>query len=272
MKGFDFYKYQATGNDFVMLFAKQCPQSLTWSKEEIAAICHRQLGIGADGLIVLEAFDEQNEFDFNMHYWNQDGSSASFCGNGGRATTKFAYDLGLKPKSGEFFRFIAGDGPHTGRTEEDNEVSIQMKSVNQWSWYGADLLIDTGVPHRVHWLSDKETNWADLGRQLRFDPKLGVDGANVTFIKSEGPSIHMDTYERGVEDITLSCGTGVVASVLGSHLGKRQVEVGHFERQAITGAGMRLTVSYQFDGDAFTKVFLKGPATCIFTGRWSSHY
>lgn len=256
-----FYKYQAAGNDFIMLDGREADYS--WlSTSQIAELCHRNLGIGADGIIILSGHDA---YDFLMQYWNADGSVAAFCGNGGRATVAFATHLGI-PKSGAEYSFLAGDGEHSGSLLTDNEVQISMKNVAEYEWKGQDFYVNTGVPHLVHWLQDHETDVKAIGAKLRFDSRFAPEGTNVTFIRDEGRVLHIDTYERGVEDITLACGTGVVAAVLASSVGQGLNFAGSYSQQVATGAGMRLQVKYDMTAQGFNNIRLIGPAHEVFNG------
>jgi len=257
----NFSKYQAAGNDFVMIDARK--QDYNWLKaSDIAFLCHRNLGIGGDGLILL---DYEEGYDFRMRYWNADGSFASFCGNGGRATVAFAESLGVA-KQGVIYRFIAGDGEHNGQVVSSNWLQISMKDVLDYEWIGKDLFLNTGVPHLVHWLKEEELDLKSIGSQLRHEARFMPEGTNVTFIRSEGTVLHTDTFERGVEDVTMACGTGIVASVLASAIGQGLNFAEKYEQEVATGAGMRLKVCFKLTSKGFTDIQLIGPAREVFNG------
>ncbi|HMA62629.1 MAG TPA: diaminopimelate epimerase [bacterium] len=207
MQKLKFYKYQATGNDFVILDSRQLPEN--WYYSELATqICPRRTAIGADGLIIIE--NEVAE-DFEMKYYNVDGSGPIMCGNGARASVQFVYQI-IKKK--EKYRFRAPDGVHYGKVQS-GKVAITMQNTSEIQRLDDEkyqtFMLNTGAPHLVILHPDAENiNIAEYAQPLRekYD-------ANVNFVyKRELESWFIRTYERGVEDETLACGTGVTAAAL----------------------------------------------------------
>ena len=218
-----FYKYQGAGNDF--LIADNRDGSIELDPKQIADICDRRYGVGADGLMLLE---NDPEHDFRMTYFNSDGSGGMMCGNGGRCMVAFAADMGIMN-----FDFVAADGFHTAQILNEHEgvktVRLKMKDVVDYRHYdalsGVDVLsdgwfLDTGTRHYVRFVEGLEDyDIVSEGREIRYDAKeLQPVGANVNFVEPADGHIKVRTYEKGVEDETFACGTGIVASVLASHL------------------------------------------------------
>ena len=221
-----FYKYHGAGNDF--LIADGRGASIDLSAERISSLCDRHTGFGADGLMVLE---ESGDYDFRMRYYNSDGSGGMMCGNGGRCIVAFAADLGYKN-----FRFEAPDGPHEAEllsgeaeafTNAARIVRLGMKNVSGAKpYYGdrsCDWFLDTGTRHLVRFVEDiDKLDVVGEGRPLRHDPRFAPVGVNVNFVKVNTPrDIVVRTYENGVEDETLACGTGITASAMASWIAYR---------------------------------------------------
>lgn len=257
-----FTKYQATGNDFVLVDNRD--ESIELSIEQIKQICDRRFGVGADGLILIETHPT---LDFNLIYYNSDGSQ-SLCGNGSRAAMKMASSLGMVNGKG---RFNAYDGPHDGEIDGDI-VKVKMKDVSYVQWYGEDAAIHTGSPHYIRFVSDlKNFPVFEEGRFLRelFD-------SNANFVEFLGNNrINVRTYERGVENETLSCGTGVTAAALAVHY------KGYTSPVAIKTQGGDLSVQFTAHPSGsvdrsepakvgqsvtFSDIFLIGPAKMVFEG------
>lgn len=251
-----FFKYHGAGNDFIILHHPDIGQTLC--QERIRLLCNRRFGIGADGLIVIE---NHQEYDFNMRYYNADGNEATLCGNGGRCAVAFAREAGY---IGDETCFTAIDGLHYARFEEDGEVCLQMQDVKTIHYMGNDIFIDTGSPHLVRFVENVEK--ADVvgeGRRLRYNTHYGRDGANVNFVKVTGDYIRIRTYERGVENETLACGTGAVAATVAAHL--RQAK--YYYAYRIQAEGGLLYVTFRRTNEnRFTRVFLKGPVQYVFSG------
>ncbi len=251
-----FYKYQGTGNDFVMIDNR----NLHFPKDNfklVAHLCHRRFGIGSDGLILLE---NDGETDFKMVYFNADGKEGSMCGNGGRCIVAFAHFLGVIQNK---TTFIAVDGLHEATIDGD-VVSLKMQDVDLISEKQNALFMNTGSPHHVQWVSDlKSFNVTKEGARLRYGV-YGEKGSNINFVsQGEQGGFSIRTYERGVEDETLSCGTGVTAVALGMyHLGKTKETV-----VPIQALGGKLEVSFKENTGNYTHIYLKGEAKQVFKGE-----
>ncbi|HET9054136.1 MAG TPA: diaminopimelate epimerase, partial [Cyclobacteriaceae bacterium] len=202
-----FYKYQATGNDFILI--DNLSGALKLSTDQVKMLCDRKFGIGADGLMLIEKHPTAH---FTLNYFNSDGSQ-SLCGNGSRAAVKMAASLGLINGKA---RFEAFDGLHDAELEEGGIVRLKMNDVSGVRTVGDDLFINTGSPHFIRFVSDANTHPVlEEGRKIRYNPDFQPGGTNVNFVeKQEGNAIFVRTYERGVENETLSCGTGVTAAAL----------------------------------------------------------
>lgn len=255
---YTFYKYQGTGNDFILLDDRS-GQIGNLSQDTIAQWCHRRFGIGADGLMMLGSKDG---YDFTMAYYNADGAPGSMCGNGARCIVRFAADLGLKK---ERFHFLAPDGDHEAELLSDGSVRLWMSDVNGIDVFENDRVLDTGSPHYVRMAEGvKDLDVAACGRAIRHSEPFNASGINVNFVERKGPNdIFVRTFERGVEAETYSCGTGVTASALvasDSMTGLQQIEV--------ETLGGRLRVEFERTGpDSFQNIRLSGPATFVFKGE-----
>ena len=256
-----FYKYQGTGNDFVMV-DDRAHQFDAADYQRVRHLCDRRRGIGADGLILLR---EHPQYDFEMVYFNADGYLGSMCGNGGRCTVAFARQLGVIENE---TRFLAADGPHEARVDADGTVHLRMQDVlgqQEIEEYG--VFLDTGSPHLVRFQPAStlaELNVFTEGRALRYGELFREKGTNVNFVEmpaTPGQPWQVRTYERGVEDETLSCGTGVTAVALAASRRGATSPV-HLRTP---GGDLRVAFAAQPDG-SFTHVFLSGPATFVFEG------
>ena len=253
----EFYKYQGTGNDFIILDNRKGDYTLL-SNDQVAFLCNRHFGIGADGLMMLQL---KEGYDFEMVYYNADGAEGSMCGNGGRCLTAFARQLGIISTGAHF---IATDGEHIATIDEQNNVELLMKNVDEIERHGEHYILNTGSPHYIYITGN--TNGEDVyqkGRAIRYSEKFGKAGINVNFVQlNPDKSIHVRTYERGVEIETLSCGTGVTASAIA-------VNTDSTETQHITvhTPGGTLSVKFKPTGNSkFENVWLCGPATFVFDG------
>ena len=257
MNKMNFFKYQGTGNDFIIL------DNRNWSytaltMEKVRFLCDRRFGIGADGLMLL---NPNPAYDFEMKYYNSDGRESSMCGNGGRCLVKFAYDLGIRKPE---YNFLAIDGPHLAEIDVDGTVSLKMKDVKDITDYHGDFLLDTGSPHYVKMVTDvMDLDVFHKGMDIRYSSNFAKEGINVNFVEQKRPDeIIVRTYERGVEDETLSCGTGVTASALASY----HNEVGYNYVKVITKGG-KLTVRFdRTNGNTYENIWLCGPAVKVFEG------
>lgn len=250
-----FYKYQGTGNDFVIIDNMDKHISLT--QQQVAFLCDRHFGIGADGLMLLEPEDG---YDFKMVYYNADGNESTMCGNGGRCITAFAK---LKGIVNDKANFIAIDGQHTATIDSNGTVHLAMQDVNKISVEENHTILNTGSPHYIHWVDNAEQ--ADVfnkGREIRNRELFQPKGINVNFVQQTGNGIIVRTYERGVEDETLSCGTGVTAAAIASV----KNSTGNFNIPIQTPGG-KLNVSFTKPAqNKAGKVVLSGPATLVFEG------
>ncbi len=251
-----FFKYQGTGNDFVMIDDRN-ETFLADDQALIERLCNRRFGIGADGLILLR---NDPDYDFRMIYFNADGAEGSMCGNGGRCIVRFAHDLGVFDRA---TRFIAVDGEHEA-TVTEADVSLRMSDVAGVGKQGTHVFLNTGSPHAILFTDDIEsTDVVADGRAIRYSESFSPGGTNVNFVQQTDKSaLYVRTYERGVEDETYSCGTGVTAAALAAYQ-----HLGAAEPVAIRTIGGNLQVSFkpQIDG-TFTDVYLIGPAQRVFAG------
>jgi diaminopimelate epimerase len=257
-----FVKYQATGNDFIILDNR----SGTFNKSDhqfISSLCHRRFGIGADGLMLLESMPG---FDFRMVYFNADGHEGSMCGNGGRCITAFAAGLSNQKSS---FHFSAFDGPHQAEVLSENSgnflIRLQMSDVKLPQQAGNDWVLNTGSPHFIRFVED--VNSVDVrvkGSQIRNSETYLKDGINVNFVQVlNKEEIFVRTYERGVEDETLSCGTGVTAAAITSF-------AAGLTNQSVIQVktpGGALKVSFAPKAGSFSNVMLEGSAIRVFEGE-----
>lgn len=250
----DFVKYQGTGNDFILLDNREGDIVLT--REQIAFLCNRRLGVGADGLMLLE---QAAGYDFRMVYYNADGSESTMCGNGGRCIAAYAGKLGIIKDSASF---VAIDGGHQATINNDT-VALQMQDVAHIQNLDGYSILDTGSPHYVTIVNDiVNTAVFAEGRAIRNRQEYQPKGINVNFMEVKGDGLHVRTYERGVEDETLSCGTGVTACAIASTANG----IGNYH-VAIHTPGGQLEVSFTKDSATTAKnVVLKGPATFVFDG------
>lgn len=252
----EFYKYQGTGNDFVMIDNRAMQIKL--NTHQINFLCNRKLGIGADGLILLEPSDQ---LDFKMVYYNADGNESSMCGNGGRCIAHFAHFLQLVTQDG---CFEAIDGRHDFKIGKQDAISLKMNDVEVIlrDQNGAYIL-NTGSPHYVKFVNN--VNQVDIiqdARQIRNNETYIEKGINVNFVSSSDDTYSMRTYERGVEDETLSCGTGTVAAALSI---SKEFSIQDDQINLCTPGG-NLSVTFNRKGDIFTNIWLIGPAKLVFKG------
>ena len=251
-----FYKYQGTGNDFVLIDNRNGRFPLQ-DQQRIAKICDRRFGVGSDGVIVLQ---NQKGVDFVMHYFNADGQLGSFCGNGGRCVVAFAKQLGIIDKHANFAAF---DGLHDA-TISGNIVSLSMRDVDHVQTYPKYVFLDTGSPHHVEFVNDiKNIDVPKRGSVIAHNEIYGDKGTNVNFVEiNEAKEIHVRTFERGVENETLSCGTGVTAAALAAF---STAKVTNSKIQVHTLGG-DLTVSFATQGKGFIDLVLTGPTKLVFSG------
>lgn len=250
-----FYKYHGAGNDFILMDNQA--KTIQLSVEQVAALCHRRFGIGADGLMLLQ---ETPDADFEMVYYNSDGHESTMCGNGGRCIAAFAYHKGL---AGTQMNFKAIDGLHEARILANGDVALHMQDVKQIDFEEAYTLLDTGSPHLVQWVEDlDQTEVFKEGREIRNWQRFQPKGINVNFAQPLGEGIAIRTYERGVEDETLACGTGVTAAAIvaaGKNTGRFEIPV--------KALGGNLSVAFEKkDAGTAEHIVLTGGATFVFEG------
>lgn len=254
---YTFYKYQGTGNDFVMIDNRQQIFDKNNTKL-IAHLCDRRFGIGADGLILLE---NDKDSDFKMVYFNSDGNPSSMCGNGGRCITHFAHYLGvIKYET----TFNAIDGLHRAKIVDD-DIHLEMQDVASVEKHNDYVFLNTGSPHHVQSCKNiNELNVKAQGSEIRYSDLYGSEGSNINFVeKVDSEIFKVRTYERGVEDETLSCGTGVTAVALAMNY------IGETEKSllVINTKGGELSVSFDKVDGLYENIWLIGPATKVFKGE-----
>ncbi len=256
-----FYKYEGAGNDFVLMDDRkmQFPAERT---DLVKFICDRHFGIGADGLMLLRL---QDGYHFNMVYYNADGNVGSMCGNGGRCLAAFAHKLGIIDMKAVF---TAVDGIHEAELLSDNYVRLKMTDVAEIETGKDFYYLDTGSPHYVKFIpSIHELDVYNEGRKIRYNERFAKTGTNVNFVQELPDRISVRTYERGVEDETLACGTGIVASAICAGL-RKDADARSFST-IVNAIGGQLKVSFLRTGNKITDVWLEGPATFVFKGTIS---
>ncbi len=254
-----FYKYQGTGNDFIILDGWEGLPEI--SAEQIKRLCDRRFGIGADGLMIIS---KSEDADFKMRYFNSDGNPGSMCGNGGRCLTQFAYSQSYIGKSTSF---VASDGSHKAVIQNEKDwVSLQMGNVSEVEVLeNGDCFLNTGSPHYIKWVDDPSTvDVFSEGKKIRNSSRYFQEGVNVNFVSVQQGRVEVRTFERGVEDETLSCGTGVTASVLASVFMKK-ISSSADGAEVITPGG-ELYVKFHQLNNGFDNVWLEGPAELVFEG------
>ncbi|MBX2960993.1 MAG: diaminopimelate epimerase [Cyclobacteriaceae bacterium] len=250
-----FYKYQATGNDFILIDNRDGELSL--NTDQIKKLCDRRFGIGADGLILIEKDPAET---FNLIYYNSDGSQ-SLCGNGSRAATNFAAYLGMfKSKAS----FMAYDGVHDAELLNADVVRLRMNNVNSIQSFDQDIYLNTGSPHFIRYVNNLDHHpVVEEGRKIRYSEQFASqNGTNVNFVERlPDNTIYVRTYERGVENETLSCGTGVTAAALAAS------RAGYTSPVKVKTLGGELSVEFKSgQAGAFTDIYLIGPAKMVFQG------
>ena len=252
--GIPFFKYQGTGNDFILIDNRTAvfdPSNL----DRVKRLCHRNFGIGSDGLILIQ---EASSVDFEMVFFNPDGSQ-SLCGNGSRCAVMFAQHLGIIHQNASFLTI---DGPLKARID-GRQVILELKDITTVEFLGEDIFIFNGSPHYLSFRSGvSDLNVYDLAQEIRYSDRFKKNGTNVNFVEVLSThEILNRTYERGVENETLSCGTGVVAASIGSSYHQVQSPV------HVKTPGGNLTIEFEQAGnDVFTNIKLIGPAEMVFEG------
>lgn len=257
----DFYKYQGTGNDFILIDNREGKVIL--KEEQVKFLCDRRFGVGADGLMLIQ---NKSGYDFEMIYYNSDGKEGSMCGNGGRCITAFARKLGI---IGTEAKFIATDGEHLANIlyENGDEILVQlaMQNVDSIQKDGQNFFLNTGSPHYIVF----EEGVASLdvytkGKEIRYSSLFKeIGGTNVNFVEEFKSYLYVRTYERGVEDETFSCGTGVTASALSYALDKDIHEVN------VKTKGGNLHIRFQQMNGRFFDIWLEANVNFVFQGKIS---
>tara|TARA_B110000008_G_scaffold115375_1_gene118098 strand:+ start:8898 stop:9671 length:774 start_codon:yes stop_codon:yes gene_type:complete len=252
----EFYKYQGTGNDFIMIDDRENEFDMNDSGL-VSALCERRMGIGADGLILLR---EHDTLAFEMIYFNADGKQSSMCGNGGRCIFAFAQLLEIIDTEATF---MAIDGEHKGKITE-NEIALQMQDVSKIEGVGDGLVLDTGSPHYIEMVDDlKHLNVNKEGKKIRNSEPFKKEGINVNFVL-DAAKLQVRTYERGVEAETLSCGTGTVATALAMHYANCIEE----NLINVKTKGGDLTVSFEEFNGGYRNIWLIGEASMVYAGEF----
>ncbi|MGQ1928489.1 diaminopimelate epimerase [Ornithobacterium rhinotracheale] len=250
-----FYKYQGAGNDFVMIDDREA--TFNYDQKTIESLCTRRMGVGADGLITL--FEKDNMYQ--MRYFNSDGNESTMCGNGGRCFAQFMKDLGLV--NGDLVEFNAIDGKHSAEFIGEN-IRLQMIDVEAVKIQPEYTFLNTGSPHHVEFVNKAdEIDVKNAGAKIRYS-ELYPEGSNVNFVEILSPEkLKVRTYERGVEDETYSCGTGVTASAI-AYFANEKTDQKKIEIETLGGT---LFVEFEHSGEQFVQVFLTGPAKQVFQGE-----
>jgi len=251
-----FTKYQGTGNDFVIVDNRN-GEFDKGNIELVQHFCDRKFGIGSDGLILIE---DHNEWDFDMVFYNPDGSQ-SFCGNGSRCAVAYSKELGL---ISDFAKFNSTDGYHEASIHPNGIVKLKMHDVSNIEVNEFSHFMDTGSPHYNCFAKNISTiDIIEKGREIRYSERFKEVGTNVNFIEQLAKGIKVRTYERGVENETLSCGTGVAACALSTAL-VNEIPSGEIE---VNTKGGDLSVSFIQTENGFEDVWLIGPTKFVFKGE-----
>lgn len=265
-----FYKMTGAGNDFIMVDNRDLSLTPVLSRETIEALCDRRFGIGADGLIAVEPAKGQG--DYRMRYYNADGGEAEMCGNGARCFASFASVLDDNEPMNLSFETKAG--LIRANIHEDFSVTINLTTPHSLELGklpagglipGPVHFINTGVPHAVVFVKDLEViNVRAMGAHLRYHEAFAPAGTNVNFVQVLAPDhIAIRTYERGVEDETLACGTGMTASALVHAL----LTDAPAPIKVDVAGGSTLAIGFVRNGQEFSDVTLTGPADFVFEGE-----
>lgn len=250
-----FNKYQGTGNDFIIIDNRKAHFNPD-DNDLVRRLCDRRFGIGADGLILIS---DNQDYDFEMKYYNADGFESTMCGNGGRCSAAFAIRHKL---AGKNMTFKAIDGIHNAFLE-DNIIRLQMNDVPLPEKKGDNYFLNTGSPHCVVFTKNAEqTDVEAEGKRIRWSDTYAPQGTNVNFVEIQKSEIYVRTFERGVEGETLSCGTGVTASAITSFV-SRQIDIMPVK---VRTKGGELSVSFKTGVAGVTDIWLSGPATFVFEG------
>jgi diaminopimelate epimerase len=255
----EFFKYEGAGNDFILVDdrASRFPSN---DNDLVQRLCDRRFGIGADGLMLLRSTPG---YDFEMVYYNADGRESTMCGNGGRCIAAFARKLGIIECNA---RFLAIDGEHLADLLSDHYVKLRMSDVSDFETGRDYYFLNTGSPHYVSFTTRLEgMDVVEEGRKIRYNSRFREQGTNVNFVEEGSDYLFVRTYERGVENETLACGTGVVASVISACLRQGDDKISYSIPVKVLGGQLRVSLNRK--GDSFTDIWLEGPATFVFKGQ-----
>lgn len=256
-KNIKFSKYQGAGNDFVLIDNRNNDFD-RFNEELVKKLCDRRFGIGADGLMLLQA---NANYDFEMIYFNADGREGTMCGNGGRCIVAFARDLGIIKNS---TAFLAVDGAHEAEIH-DNQVNLGMIDVDTIDQDGEAYVLNTGSPHYVVEVNNlQDYDVFAIGTTIRNNDTYGTHGINVNFVEKDTTGYFLRTFERGVEDETLACGTGATATAMAMAIKEK---INGFIEIPVRVLGGQLYISFDKEGTTFGNVHLKGPADLVFSGE-----
>lgn len=252
----NFIKYHGTGNDFIIIDDRKGTIKKKLSTKIIKALCTRRFGIGADGMILLKS---HRKYDFEMIYYNADGKTSSMCGNGGRCIVHFAHQLRMFKDA---CRFLAIDGMHEAKVVNES-IHLKMSDVVLPKKVRKDYFLDTGSPHHIQYVSDvSKIDIVKSGQKIRYSNAYKKEGVNVNFVAKTPRGISVRTYERGVEDETFSCGTGVTAAAISSHFSG----ITKLQSVQVQTLGGKLKVKFKQTPDGYEDIWLIGPANWVNTG------
>lgn len=264
-----FVKYTGCGNDFI-LFDNRENQMASLDPLSIEKLCDRRYGIGADGIILLE---NSENFDYRMRIYNPDGTEAEMCGNGIRCLAKFIQKLGIE-KNPLVIETLCS---HYKISYNDHLVAVEMKLSQDVLWNQQMLIdeekheyhfLDTGVPHSVLFVPELSNHLCELGPKIRYHQAFHPRGTNVTFAAVQHPSvIKVSTYERGVEQETLACGTGATAAALAA---ARQFQFSS-PIEIVPPSGELMRIFFEKNEEEFSQIYLEGPAHEVFEGYVQIH-
>ncbi|MCS6930443.1 MAG: diaminopimelate epimerase [Saprospiraceae bacterium] len=267
-----FWKYHGAGNDFILVDQRERIWIQPDDHQRIALLCDRHFGIGADGLILLSS---HLKYDFEMVYFNADGRKGSLCGNGGRCVVAFAYRRGIQKKR---YQFWATDGLHEAELTSlpspwEFQVALHLSDVAPFAIRKEGLetdpvfVLNTGSPHYVRWVEGLDAiDMIQEGRAVRYSEAFRTEGVNVNFVEACSEGLRIRTYERGVENETLACGTGATAAALAWHAWQ-DLPAGDYELP-IHARGGSLTVRFTaLPSGEYTNIWLCGPAVEVFEGE-----
>lgn len=251
-----FKKYHGAGNDFIIIDSFK--EVITLTNDKVAFLCDRHFGVGSDGLILLK---KHPKYDFEMIYYNSDGKPATMCGNGGRCIVSYAFNQGYITNTSTF---LSADGIHKAEIIDKNYVKLKMNDVRYIKKFNDGFFLNTGSPHFVTFNYDLyKINVFEEGKKIRHQLRFGTEGTNVNFCRIENENtITVYSFERGVENETLACGTGAVASAIAFCNNKPS----GLHKINIYVKGGKLNVSFKKEGQNFTNIWLCGPATFVYEG------